>query len=178
MMNSSTEKGFTLLEALVTVVVISIGLLGLLGLQTVSIANTQTSAARTNASVAADSMADRVRSNEAAASKGDYAYDSPFPAPPSEPKPLCVGGTNCTAAQMAAYDFYEWNTSLDQLLPNGRGYLKCSATSGTQCLAYTITVAWSERDRGSNGTSDSDTTDRCAGLDSVKDRCFQTVVRP
>ena len=66
------SRGFTLLEALVTVVIVSIGLLGILGLQTVSIANTASSSARSDATIAADNLADRMRVNFTGARDGAY----------------------------------------------------------------------------------------------------------
>lgn len=162
--------GFTLLEALVTIVIVSIGLLGLLGLQSVSVVNTQVSAARTQATFAADSIADRMRANRAGVANNEYAGIDTG----SEPSVLCDDGNTCTPRQMAVYDTYIWNKSLgDQsdngrgLLPNGKGAIECLETDGSACLRYRVTVSWDERDPGDAG-----------GVSTPTTRTFETVVQP
>jgi len=164
-MNRSDQTGFTLLEALVTIVVISIGMLGLLGLQTFSIVNTQLSAARSQATVAADNIADRMRANPAGVSVN--AYDKiDHPAAKSKPA-TCDGGTGCSPAAMASYDAWSWDKSLGEQLPGGKGKVTCAAKDGPSCIRYRVEITWSERQRNS------DTTD--SGREPIT---FATMVRP
>lgn len=181
------QHGFTLLEVLVTIVIVSIGLLGLLGLQTVSLVNTQISAARSQASVAADNMADRIRANPA----GDYD-DVAHPASGPTPDAQCASGTTCQPDEMAAFDAWEWDRSLSNyknksgkqvtgLLPNGRGYIDCiqheePGNNESNCLSYRMTIAWRERDTDyerENGQK----PDQC-DYNKLTDRCFSVLVRP
>jgi len=67
-----SSEGFTLLEVLIAVVVLSIGLLGLAGLQTTGLRNNQDAYARTQAATLANDMADRIRSNMAGFNAGNY----------------------------------------------------------------------------------------------------------
>lgn len=178
------QQGFTLLEVLVTIVIISIGLLGLLGLQTVSLINTQTSAARSQASIAASNMADRIRANPMGAEDGDYDNVA-HPAAGEPPDSQCR--TTCSHVQMAAFDAWEWDRSLanhtdkngDQitgLLPNGAGYIDCEEEKNSHCLTYRVTIAWRERDidhERENGQK----PDQC-DYKNLSDRCFSTLVRP
>ena len=164
------NAGFTLLEALVTIVIVSIGLLGLLGLQTVSIVNTRVSSARTQATFAADNIADRMRANRAGVAAN--AYNNVNNPSAGSPPTLCENGTACTPTQMATYDAYVWDRSLgDQsasgqgLLPDGRGAINCVQNDGTACLRYQVTITWQERDDTSGSTAPTS-------------RSFVTEVRP
>jgi len=62
-MARSGARGFTLVEVLVTVVVISVGLLGIAALQTTSLRSNHESYLRTQATAFADDIIDRIRSN-------------------------------------------------------------------------------------------------------------------
>lgn len=171
------ENGFTLLEALVTIVVVSIGMLGLLGLQTVSIANTQTSAARSQATIAADNIADRLRANPDGAQAKNYVYTPSTSRPPAAPSKKCVSSTVCSASEMAKYDTWQWDKGLSERLPNGRGFLACTESVGSSCRAWTVTVVWSEQDKESQKLTGT-VPDQCSARSDITERCFQTVVRP
>lgn len=163
------SAGFTLLEALVTLVIVSIGLLGLLGLQTVSIVNTQVSAARTQATFAADNIADRMRANKAGVA--DDAYDGiDHPSADGEPAQMCDDGSSCTAAEMATYDAYIWDQALGSPqsgLPGGQGAIECIENDGSACLRYRVIVRWQEREPNDSG-----------GVGDATTRTFETVVQP
>lgn len=111
----STGNGFTLLEVLITVVVFSVGLLGLAGLQVKSLKLAQDSFSRTVATMLAEEMADRMRANRSATALGlTSAYNNPVGN--SAGNPSCLGkdssgnliDTTCSANEMAQHDFYEW----------------------------------------------------------------------
>ncbi|MGZ8216463.1 type IV pilus modification protein PilV [Methylomagnum sp.] len=104
--------GFTLLEVLISVVVLSIGLLGLAGLHMTALRNNQNSYFRSVATQLAYEMADRMRANVTGVSAGSYDK---------------ANGTNddceaaaCTSAQMAGYDIMQWRNALTNQLPNTR----------------------------------------------------------
>lgn len=113
------SKGFTLLEVLVAVVVFSIGLLGLASLQVMGYRLNHDSLLRTMATIQANDMADRMRTNVAATALGATSpYNNPSKAATGNPN--CLGkdssGNNadvsCTAEEMAGQDFYEWYANL------------------------------------------------------------------
>lgn len=70
--NAFRQRGTTLIEALVAVVVLSIGLLGMAGLQANALKLNQTSMQRSQAAILAYSILDQMRSDTAAAKAGDY----------------------------------------------------------------------------------------------------------
>lgn len=132
---SLNQHGFTLIEVLVAIVVLSLGLLGLAGLIALGLKTNQTAYYRTIATQQANDMADRIRSNLAGARAGNYnAILANTPASVD-----CVA-LACTPAEMATYDWARWNTLNGILLPGGAG-----TVAGTPATGYLIIVNWTER---------------------------------
>lgn len=137
------QQGFTLLEILVAIVVLSIGLLGLAGLQALSLNNNQIAYFRSVASQQAYDIADRIRSNRAGVDSGAYnnlAATLPDPLPPN-----CVANV-CDQNGMAAADQAQWNTNNQRLLPAGAGTVNRAGG------VFTITVSWTEKSNAGNVT--------------------------
>lgn len=112
------HHGFTLIEVLIAVVILALGLLGLAGLQSTSLRNNQSAYFRSQATLLAYDIADRVRAN----SVGDYNNQG-------ETNNDCVANT-CTPAQMAGYDLKQWNSQLSSQLPSGEGVVCKDKTPG------------------------------------------------
>lgn len=136
------QQGFTLLEILVAIVVLSIGLLGLAGLQALSLNNNQIAYFRSIASQQAYDIADRIRSNRAGVITGEYdALDATIPVDP----PDCVANV-CGSNEIATADHAQWNTNNQRLLPAGAGTV--NGAGGV----FTITVSWTEKTTACNVT--------------------------
>ena len=105
------QRGFTLIEVLVTAVVLSVGLLGLAGLQTVSMRNNHSAYLRSQAVHLAYDMADRVRSNA--------NHQTKFNGLTASATSACTGTSGCDSSQMAKNDLYEWQGHITALLPAG-----------------------------------------------------------
>lgn len=106
MMAPRRSTGISLIEVLVTIVVLAIGLLGLAALQLTSLRNNMTAYERSLATMRAYEIIDRIRANAASADSYAIGFDD-------EP----VGGIDCVtsacdAAQMAKYDLDAWRCSL------------------------------------------------------------------
>ncbi len=143
----SPQLGFTLLEALIAMVIMSLGLLGMAGLQAMTLRDTQTAYYRSVATQQAYDMADRLRANRTGVTAGNY--DSIANGAGTDPS--CIDNTSspfCTAAQVAATDRFQWNTTNAALLPNGNG----SVARVVSTNAFDITVSWTERADGGNQT--------------------------
>lgn len=180
---SERVNGFTLLEALVTLVVISVGLLGLLGLQTVSVVSTQTSEARSLASIAADDIGERIRANPAGAEANHYdLINAPIHSENETPPGTDCLTELCSAEQMATLDIWEWEHSLYNGF-RAKGYVDCTKRksksekpgSKPPCTAYTVTVAWNERETPGHTP---DGNDKFCADTRFGMRCFITVLRP
>ena len=130
--------GFTLIEVLVTIVVLSFGLLGLAGMQLTSLKNSRSSVLRSLAMQHAYDMADRMRSNLAAVGAGSYDMSTPGAGTNTA---ACLTTAGCTPAQMAGQDIYEWQQALSSStnaagngLPSGQGIV-CIDSSADATLA-------------------------------------------
>lgn len=153
------NKGFSLIEVLVAIVVLAIGLLGLAGLQTTSLKSNNSAYQRSQASLMANEILDRMRANYVGVQAG--YYDDPYSGgTPS--KPTCIDTTaGCANDDMATYDVYYWETSLGNVLPNGQGAITGSGAGSV----FTITVMWDDNRTGVDGTD-------CSGDPSVDLTCF------
>ena len=149
------QSGFTLLEIMVAIVVLSLGLLGLAGLQAASLRNNQTAYYRGIATQQAYDIADRLRANLAGVRAGNYSnLAQGLPGG----NPNCFTGA-CSAANMAISDHRQWNTANAALLPNGNGTVvwvdgpaAAGCTAATGNWVFNITVSWTERTEAGSGT--------------------------
>jgi len=131
---ANAQSGFTLIEVMVSTVVLAIGLLGLAGLQAASLSSNQSAFMRTQASALAYDLADRMRSNIASGASGFYAAGTAAYAAG------CSTTAGCSPQQMAQNDMAEWNAAISTYLPLGQG-LVCtdstpndgSSTANAQC---------------------------------------------
>lgn len=130
----SNEFGFSLIEALVALVVLSVGMMGIAALHGQSLGAARTAQYRSLAIILASDMADRIRLNRL----GQAAYGGGAAYAPCDP----AGATACTPAQMASYDKWVWNQEVGQRLPNGTTGLIFNGA--TVPPTYTIQVNWVE----------------------------------
>ncbi len=144
--------GFTIIEVLISLLILSVGLLGLASLQVVGLQNTQGGAQRAQAAFLAYDITDRMRTNPAAVTAGSYNLAAPVTtgmggmgAP--NPAPIvmvdCFGAAaNCSVAQMAAHDLGQWQTQLGAYLNAGTGAITTVDNGTTTQL--TVTLQWSD----------------------------------
>jgi len=143
-----TNTGFTLIEVLISMLVLAVGLLGLAGLQATGMRNNLSAYTRSQATQLAYDMADRMRTNSVDASTyGASTYITIDPVSDAAVQASCTAIANaCSTAQMAEQDLFEWNRDLTAILPAGVGDI---AVAGT---LFTITVNWDDnRDGAVNG---------------------------
>ena len=132
-MNTTLEhgqRGFGLVESLVALIVVSVGMIGIAVLYGQGLSASRTALDRTQAVNLAADMADRIRANRrGGASYGGAGEDN-----------SCDAG-DCTTAEMAAHDVWEWEALVEALLPAGDGTVEYA---GTTPPTYTISVQWQE----------------------------------
>lgn len=117
--------GFTMLEVLISIVIIAFGLLGVAGLQAFALKNNNSASLRTTATILAADMMERMRANHLghagynATSLGDY----------ENPVATCLTPSGaCSPAQLAANDLAEWQDRVGAALPNGVGIVCLDTT--------------------------------------------------
>jgi len=128
-MNLINQKGFTLLEVLVAIVVLSLGLLGAAAMQTTAIVGNTSAMNRTKAIGLAEEMVDRIRVN---AGSTPNIYDG-----------INTSGA-CGGAEPALGDCTQWQARLQaSWLPNAFGTVAVTMDSPIPKTAtITITVTW------------------------------------
>jgi type IV pilus assembly protein PilV len=155
------QRGFTMLEVLIAVLVFSLGVLGLAGLLIFSIRSNHVAYLRTQATFLAHNMADRMSANPTGLWEGDYAAVDAI-APLGTPVPDCAGG--CNPAQLADRDIKAWSQQLHTFLPAAEGTIKCVNDGITYVPppnqvglrppyggTCTMTISWNEAKVGTGG---------------------------
>jgi type IV pilus assembly protein PilV len=162
------QYGFTMIEVLITVMVLSIGLLGLAALQTVGMRNTSHAYYRSQATVLGNAFIERMRANSTGVDNGDYRnVNSAAVICNAPPNPYCArnGGTAaqaCDVDQLATFDIYTVSCGLvsganelggiDDVLPNPGSSLTVNCIDadpgdGIPCTVgsnHTLTLVWNE----------------------------------
>lgn len=151
-----SQSGFTMIEVLVAIVVLSFGLLGLAGLQADGLRNNTSAYARSQASLMAYDMLDRMRANLQGVRNGNY--DNLLATTPTDP--TCIS-TGCSISAMAQNDAWEWSQKLAEVLPSGQGKVNGNGEGSI----FTITVMWDDMRTGATGTD-------CSGEPQVDLTCF------
>ena len=192
-MSRSAQSGVTLLENMVTLLVVSVGLLGFAGMQAFTLQGSASSSYRQMAMQQAQDMADRIRANPAAfygAAVNNYGSVTPN-ATPTAPVPDCRIA-RCTAIELAAHDIYEWQIANNALLPGNHsfagGYVLGSPLLGPGNVPiplgpavgmpirqrFTIALRWDGDKTGSTSVGAVPTD--CSAV-AVKDlRCYALVI--
>lgn len=138
MKEQTITRGFSLVEVLVALVVLSVGMLGIAALYVESLRSGSTAQLRTQAVALASDMADRIRANR----QGRLNYTKAVGDAGALSAACAPGGAGCTSDVMAAHDISQWNTTVGAQLPGSQ----CSIVVDTATIptTYTITIQWSE----------------------------------
>lgn len=148
--------GFSMIEVMVAVVVLSIGLLGMAALMATSLRNNQSANFRSQAVNLAHDMIDMIRANSTSANLyNNGAYTDPKICGAGAEAVFDYGTLNTTAADLA-----HWRRKLCYSLPNGRGralVTEAATPSGRTQYDVTVDICWTD-DRGEDVTTD------CPGL--------------
>ncbi|WP_292977447.1 type IV pilus modification protein PilV [Nitrosomonas sp.] len=125
------QTGTGMIEVLVAIVILSIGLLGLAGLQTAGLKSNQSASFRSTASMMAYSMLDSMRANRISAGEGSYSHSLSEDDPTAEAEgevEIEIPG-----------DVTAWLDELKSRLPDGNGAIDIDADN-----KVTITIQWDD----------------------------------
>lgn len=133
------QRGMTMMEVLISIVVFAFGLLGIAGLIVVGIKASYSSQQRTTATQMAYDLMDRMRSNNIGASAGSYnkpassstatAYTTQKSACVGQPVSGSLTAAGCSSSDMASEDLYEWENALKAALGSTAAGIVCIDSS-------------------------------------------------
>jgi type IV pilus assembly protein PilV len=155
------SRGFSLVEVMIALIVVSLGLLGVAKLEAVSYSSTTVANKRSLAAFEAASLAAAMHVNRGYWSNTDPAGSNialqgtaftvvtgaanlaaSLAAVAPGPTGTCTSLiTPCAVTDLAAYDLLNWATNLNAVLPNENAVIACGALTPISC---SITITWTE----------------------------------
>ena len=166
------QSGFTLLEVMIALLILSVGVLGVASLQVKTYKQLQASYNMGRASILAGEMSDRMVANADEARAGAYIHSTQLGATPRD---CGTHNDGCNAVQWASYDRYIWQSKIASIDADGvpvPGSLP-SASGAVARIGSTndflVTVRWDDDLSGSTGTN-------CPPQDSADLDCYQLTV--
>ena len=162
-MRRSRESGISLLEVLITISILSFGVMGVASMQTSAISNTHLSAQYSQAALFAQNIAEGMQANSVAAIGGLYRTTADSDS--LQPAENCSANA-CTPSQRAAWDIARWRSMLsesDKALPaedsakafsglaGGKFSIDCHEACGADSI-HVLTIYWDARRNGASGT--------------------------
>ena len=113
--SKNSQAGVSLVEVLVSALIVSIGLVGVAGLQVASLKNNQAALMRSQSTALAYDLADRMRSNVGGAGSGFYEASA------AALTAGCNSTSGCSIQELSEHDMAEWQAALAAHLPMGEG---------------------------------------------------------
>lgn len=151
----SRQRGITLIESLVALVVVALGILGIIGVQMRTLVDTTTTVRRAQAIRLIEDLSERMKVNPNSLlaltqyaseyAKKATAYDS-----------ADCNQVSCTPAEQATYDLGQWKSTVEQTLPLGQAstFLAPGETTDANRRQLGVMIAWRENEREISDTGD------------------------
>ena len=171
------QRGVSLIEVLVGLVIIAIGLLGLMGMQARALSMQKDSFDRNAAAELISQLGERMRANHLGFMDNRYA-SSLLPTGTIGTATNCVAATPCTPATLAQSDLVNWQRNLRARLPDAGAVVAptgpTGATVGAGATSMRVTVIWREV----NTNSGADAACTAVSVTDVQYRCLAAEVFP
>ncbi len=160
------QRGISLIESLVAIIVAALGILGILGVQMRTLTDTQTTVRRAQAIRLIEDLSERLKVNpNAVAAMTNYVSD--FNNTPSPVAGGCASG--CNGSDQAKHDLYLWKEGV-KTLPLGKANIFIPvpevAQPPEQRRQLGVMIAWRENERHDLSTTDKESTDATKALDA------------
>lgn len=123
------QRGASMIEVLVSLVIFAFGMLGLVGLQNKALGFGQISLYRSQATALSDDILDRMRADRVNAKLGNWNTA------------LADVASSFSGSSVAQKDLFEWKDQVEKMLPSGKGSVSYSVVTGV----VTIDIQWNER---------------------------------
>jgi len=168
-----TQRGISMVEVLVSLIVVAFGLLGLAGLQARSMSFQKDSFDRKAATEVAAQLTERVIANYDGFRTGRYDRTMLPAAATPVAIPACADPMNCSASEIADRDWAMWQIDVRRRLPVSGAYLAAPANS----VELTLTLAWQEG-QATDGNADPICSAAPVNIQDPTFRCATWVVHP
>ena len=163
----SAQRGFSMIEVLVTLLIISLALLGTAGLQAYAMRLNQGGQFRTQAVFLAADLAERMEANKPGAVAGLYAA--------AAANTDCVAAA-CSPASLAQFDLFQWQAAVAAALPQSTTAVAQTAAGNPS--TYTITISWVDRQgEATNAAFDAAAQTGANAAVATGERFFYTATR-
>lgn len=144
-----SQRGISLIEVLVTLFVLSIGLLGIAGLQSTGLQAGTTATQRSLAVFHSQEIIERMRANRSMVP--DYATATPTDANNCADSGSDTQSQVCTPAQLVQDDLFRWNKAIQAAFPTGLSpTTSITVNANTMPVQVTVTISWTERQGTAN----------------------------
>lgn len=146
-----SQQGFSLIEVLVAILIVTVGLVGLAGMQLVGLKGNQQSFSKNLAAHHTQALLERMRGNAAGVHGDAYLTDSSTLSCATPPTDDCTDtASSCNSAQMATYDIYQSfcggqgssSGGIRRDLSNARIVITCPVDCET---GVTMNLSWQEQ---------------------------------
>jgi type IV pilus assembly protein PilV len=142
---SSRQRGATLIESLVSLVILAIAVIGMLGVQVRTLMETNTAAGRTQAMLLIEDLSERIKANPGGyGALSDYTFTEA-----STPPAASCNTTPCNSTALANWDKTQWLANLKATMPNAKVETFISqnnnAVTGNRQLG--VLIGWTLRER-------------------------------
>lgn len=149
---SRRQRGSTLVESMVSLVILAIAVIGMLGVQVRTLMETNTTAGRTQAMLLINDLSGRIKANPGGYLElASYVLTDARTIGSSD----CTG-TPCNAATLAEYDKDQWQANFQSTLPGAKVATFVSSdntpTIGNRQLG--VLIGWTMREKNSDSASD------------------------
>lgn len=184
-MKKYKTDGFSMLEVLITLVIILLGVLGMAGMQMLAINNTQIARTHSLAAIMASSLTAQMQANESywtsstvstsvlGVNKKDWTKSTLGDSGLNGQNTDCTAGA-CTPAGMAGYDLKAWGANLATLLPSGQATVACTGPTATTPNVCTISVSWTEQNVALHNQNNASTTSTALTSGTVSTQTYTT----
>ena len=165
------QRGISLIESLIAIVVTALGILGILGVQMRTLSDTSTTVRRAQAIRLIEDLGERMRVNPNALS----AIDT-FISPLGDTPPIPDCGSGCKQVELAAYDLAVWKEAVRTTLPLGQAAIFIPPAEDGMPAGVRrqlgVMIAWRENERFKS--TDSEYADYKKDIDATQVRDSST----
>ncbi|WP_326538959.1 type IV pilus modification protein PilV [Pseudorhodoferax sp.] len=151
------QQGVTLLESMIAIVLVALGVLGILGVQLRTLADTQTAVRRAQAIRLIEDLSERIRANPAALTAGVVANYQIGWNTAIDSVPDCT--LDCTPSALASADIAQWKRTVMSTMPLGNAsvFAVTDASGVNTRPQLAVMISWRENERQREGDTDAET---------------------